>query len=90
MSEPEPISYSGGVVALKPYSIIHAPCWACALASSPEKCQVHNAEKCLGNRPLEASDELLDIWVETVTGADGGAQPQGVGGTGAAAGSAGA
>jgi len=51
---------------------------------------VHNAEKCLGNRPLEASDELLDIWVETVTGADGGAQPQGVGGTGAAAGSAGA
>jgi len=34
---------------------------------------VHMAETCLGNRPHEASDELLDTRVET--GADCGAEP---------------
>ena len=37
----------------------------CALPSSPEQCHVHIAETCLGNRPQEASDELLDTRVET-------------------------
>jgi len=45
----------------------------CTLASSPEQCHVHMAETCLGNRPHEASDELLDTRVET--GADCGAEP---------------
>jgi hypothetical protein len=44
-----------------------------ALASSPEQCHVHIAETCLGNRPQEASDELLDTQVET--GTDRGAEP---------------
>ena len=34
---------------------------------------MHIAETCLGNRPQEASDELLDTQVET--GADRGAEP---------------
>jgi hypothetical protein len=34
---------------------------------------VHNAQTCLGNRPQEASDELLDTRVET--GADRCAEP---------------
>ena len=34
---------------------------------------MHIAETCLGNRPQEASDELLDTRVET--GADCGAEP---------------
>ena len=67
------ISYSRGVIALKPSTTIDAPCEVCALGSSPDQCHVHNAEQCLGNRPQEASDELLDIRV--VTGADCGAEP---------------
>ena len=69
----EPTSLSGGLSTLKPSITIDAPCGVCALASSPEQCHVHNAETCLGNRPQEASDELLDIRVET--GADCGAEP---------------
>jgi hypothetical protein len=38
---------------------------------------VHNAEKRLGNRPQEASDELMDNCVEM--GADRGAEPPGAG-----------
>jgi hypothetical protein len=60
----EPTSLSGGLSALKPTTTIDAPCGVCALASSLEQSHVHIAETCLGNRPQEASDELLDTRVK--------------------------